>query len=100
LAFKGEAPEKMRRGQTLQVNLHLGESIDAMLVSNCGFYQDTGGQWVFGVSDNGELAYRKEIKTGRRNNRHIEVLSGLNPGERVVVSSYGNFSEMQNLSLL
>ena len=99
LAFKGEAPQKMRRGQTLQVNLHLGESTEAMLVSNGGFYQDTGGQWVFVVSDNGEQAYRKEIKTGRRNNRHIEVLSGLKPGERVVVSSYGNFSQMQNLSL-
>ncbi len=99
LAFKGVAPQKMRRGQTLQVNLHLGESIDALLVSNGGFYQDTAGQWVFVLSDNGEQAYRKEIKTGRRNNRHIEVLSGLNPGERVVVSSYGNFAQMQNLSL-
>jgi HlyD family secretion protein len=99
MAFTGDKPANIRRGQTLQVNLHLGESRSAMLVNNGGFYQDTGGQWAFVVTTDGEQAYRKEIKTGRRNNRHIEILSGLAPGDKVVVSSYGSFAKMDQLSL-
>lgn len=97
--FGGETPQNIRRGQSLQLNLQLGASKQGLLVNNGGFYQDTAGKWAFVIDASGKQAMRTAITTGRRNNRHIEVLSGLKPGDQVVVSSYGNFAEMTLLNL-
>lgn len=96
--FEDNKPQNIRRGQSLQINLHLGESVPATLLTNGGFYSDTAGKWAFVLDSDGKLAMRRDIRTGRRNNRHIEVLSGLNVGDRVVVSSYGNFAQMTQLN--
>jgi HlyD family secretion protein len=97
LAFDGEPPAAIRRGQTLQLQLFLGNPTEAMLLPNGAFYQDTGGDWVFVVSSDGRQALRRTVRLGRRNMRFVEVLDGLQPGEQVVISSYGNYLDMQRL---
>jgi HlyD family secretion protein len=99
MVFLGEQAPSIRRGQTLQLNLQLGSPSESLLIPNGAFYQDTGGNWVFVVAPNGERAIRRSVRLGRRNTRFIEVLDGLEPGERVVTSPYTNYIDMDRLEL-
>lgn len=97
LIFDGDTPADIRRGQTLQMNLTLGNSSETLLLPIGGFIQDTGGNWVFVLDESGEYAVKRDLRAGRRNNRMIEVLEGLQAGERVITSSYGQMAEMERI---
>ena len=99
MVFTEGQPEDIRRGQTLQSKLTLGDSAEALLIPNGAFYQDTGGSWIFVVSDDGTFAVKRDIKLGRKNNNFIEVVEGLEIGERVVTSPYTSFMDMDRLKL-
>ncbi len=99
MEFDGAAPEGIRRGQTLQIRLALSDETQAVLVAKGGFYQQTGGNWIFKVSENGGTAYKVDIQLGRQNPDYYEVLQGLKPGDKVVTSSYENYGTMQELIL-
>jgi HlyD family secretion protein len=88
LAFAGEAPAQIRRGQTVRMRLEIGQPADTLVLANGAFYDDTGGQWVFVVDESGDFAERRAVRFGRRNPEGIEVLEGLRDGERVITSSY------------
>ncbi|MEM1080826.1 MAG: efflux transporter periplasmic adaptor subunit, partial [Pseudomonadota bacterium] len=81
----------------LQTRLELGSPLPAVLIPNGAFYQDTGGQWLFVVTSDRSEAVRRDVQLGRRNARHIEVLDGLEPGERVVVSPYTGFLDVDRI---
>jgi HlyD family secretion protein len=95
--FEGQAPERIRRGQTLQIRIALSDETEAMIIPRGGFYQQTGGNWIFKVSKDGGKAYRIPVRIGRQNPDFYEVLEGLEPGDRVVVNSYENYGEIQEL---
>jgi HlyD family secretion protein len=99
LAFDGDEPNSIRRGQTLQLNLQLGSPSESLLIPNGAFYQDTGGNWVFIVAPDGSKAVRRSVRLGRRNTRFIEVLDGLEIGEELVTSPYTNYLDMDRLDL-
>jgi HlyD family secretion protein len=92
-------PADLRRGQTMQVKLSLGDSSEAVLIPNGAFYQETGGNWVFVVSPDESEAVRRTVRMGRRNTDFIEILDGLEPGERVVTSPYTGYAGLDRLSL-
>jgi HlyD family secretion protein len=94
-----EEPEGLRRGQTLQLRLTLGDNSDAVLIPNGSFYQETGGNWVFVVAPDGSEAIKRTVRLGRRNTDYIEVLDGLEPGEKVITSPYTSFVGMDRLVL-
>ena len=94
-----DEPSGLRRGQTLQIELMLGDNTDAVLIPNGSFYQETGGNWVFVVSPDGSEAVKRTVRLGRRNVDFIEVLDGLEPGEEVITSPYTSFANMDRLSL-
>ena len=94
-----EDPVGLRRGQSLQVRLTLGDNADAVLIPNGSFYQETGGKWVFVVSPDGNEALKRSVKLGRRNTDFIEVLDGLEPGEKVITSPYSSYVGMDRLTL-
>jgi HlyD family secretion protein len=99
LQFVGPEPSELQRGQTVQVRLTLGAPSRARLIPNGAFYEATGGNWVFVVSADGRSAERRQVRLGRRNPEYVEVLSGLEPGERVITSSYTGFQERDRLSI-
>lgn len=99
MAFVNAVPSGIRRGQTLQIGLALSDETQAVLVPKGGFFQQTGGNWIFKVSENGNVAYKTDIQLGRQNPDYYEVLSGLKPGDKVVTSSYENYGTMQELVL-
>ena len=97
--FVGDAPENIRSGQTYYLNLQLGEAAEAVLIPRGSFYQATGGKWIYVLDATGEKAYRREIRIGRQNPQYYEVVEGLQPGEKVIVSSYDNFGDNEVLVL-
>ncbi|WP_371372856.1 efflux RND transporter periplasmic adaptor subunit [Thalassotalea aquiviva] len=99
LTFVQNQPTGIRRGQSLQTKLTLGDPSEVPLIPNGAFFQDTGGNWLFVVSADGETAVRRNVRLGRRNNRFIEVLEGLDEGEQVITSPYSSFLEMSTLKL-
>ena len=92
-------PTGLRRGQTMQVRLTLSDNTDALLIPSGSFYQETGGNWLFVVSADGSEAVKRNVRLGRRNTDFIEVLDGLDPGERVITSPYTSYSNMDRLAL-
>ena len=95
--FRGERPENIRTGQTYYIDLELGQPEQAVLIPRGTFFQTTGGQWIFVLDKSGSKAYRRNIRIGRQNPQHYEVLEGLEPGERVVTSGYEAFKDNEIL---
>jgi len=99
MVFTEEVPAQIRIGQTSRIRLQLGESKEGVLLTKGGFYQTTGGQWVFVLDPSEEFAVKRDISIGRQNPRYYEVLGGLEPGEKVIVSSYQNYADHDKLIL-
>jgi len=97
MVFDGDAPEGIRRGQNLQIRLALSAEKEALLVAKGGFYQKTGGNWIFKISEDGSTAYKVDIRLGSQNTKFHEVLEGLNPGDKVITSSYDSFGDIDEL---
>jgi HlyD family secretion protein len=100
MQFVGKVPHGIRRGQTLQILLALSDERTALLLPKGGFYQQTGGNWIYKVTADGSKAYKVDIQLGNQNTDFYEVLSGLQVGDKVVTSSYENYgNDMQELIL-
>lgn len=97
--FIGEVPDNIRRGQSLQIRLALSQEKEAVLIHKGGFFQQTGGNWIFKISEDGETAYKTPIQLGSQNTEYYEVLDGIKPGDRVITSSYSNFGDIEELIL-
>ena len=99
MEFVNEAPSGLRRGQTARIRLELGESSNALLLPRGGFYQTSGGNWVFKLNEDGTQAVKQNIRLGRLNPEYYEVLSGLESGDEVITSSYDTFGDNEVLEL-
>jgi len=99
MEFKDSVPQGIRRGQTLQIRLALSDEMQAIILPKGGFYQQTGGNWIFKVNESGDKAYKVDIQLGLQSPDYYQVLQGLKPGDKVVTSSYENYGNMQELIL-
>lgn len=99
MVFADSMPENIRTGQTYYTSLQLGQPKVSVLVPVGGFFQETGGQWIFVVDKDGQTAHKRNISIGRKNPKYYEVLEGLTPGERVIVSGYETFGKNERLIL-
>jgi HlyD family secretion protein len=97
LQFVGAEPAKIQRGQTMQAKLTLGDPAPARLIPNGAFYNETGGNWIFVVTPDGGSRGQAHVRLGRRNTEFIEVLEGLDPGEKVLTSPYTGFADKDRL---
>lgn len=99
MLFEGEQPGNIKRGQSISLKLSLSDETQATLLAKGGFYQTTGGNWVYVLDGNGGVARKRDIRVGRQNPNYYEVLEGLNDGDIVIVSSYENFGDKDELVL-
>ncbi len=99
MMFRDEVPNNIKRGQTIQMRLQFSTPTEALILKRGGFFQQTGGNWVYVVDPSGKYAVKRNIKLGRQNTRFYEVLEGLEAGEEVIVSSYDSFGEKDKLVL-
>ncbi len=97
--FRGQRPQNIRTGQTYYIDLQLGESKKAIIIPKGTFYSTTGGSWIFVLDASGHKAYRRNIRIGRQNPQYYEVLEGLEPGERVIVSGYESYKDYKELKI-
>lgn len=89
--FAGARPANIRSGQTYYLHLQLGQPTEAIIIPRGSFYQTTGGAWIYVIDPDGRQAYKRPIRIGRQNPQYYEVIEGLEPGERVIVSGYENY---------
>jgi HlyD family secretion protein len=99
MQFQEEVPQGIRRGQSLQIRLALSDEKQAILIPKGGFFQQTGGNWIFKLEEDGKLAYKVDIQLGSQNTEYYEVLQGLSAGDKVITSSYDNYGDKQELIL-
>jgi len=99
MIFVDDQPEGLTRGQTLHIRLNLGDLTEAIVIPRGGFFQTTGGNWIYVVDSDEKLAVKRRIKTNRYNTQVYEVIEGLEPGEKVITSSYESFGDMERLVL-
>ena len=97
--FADGQPEHIRNGQTFYLNLQLGQPVEAVLIPRGAFYQKTGGKWIYVVTKDGTKAVKRDIRIGRQNPQYYEILEGLEPGERVITSSYDGYGEAEVLEM-
>ncbi len=97
MIFTGDVPENIRTGQTYHIELQLGESQEAIIIKKGGFFQTTGGQWIYVVDPSGNFAVRRDISLGEQNPIYYEVIEGLQPGEEVIVSNYESYGDNEKL---
>jgi HlyD family secretion protein len=83
----------------LRLRIELGQSSEELLLPVGGFYKDTGGNWVYVLEEGGNQAVKRNVKLGRKNTENFEILEGLQPGDRVITSSYENFGNNEVLIL-
>ena len=95
--FDGKAPTNIHVGQAVDMRVELGGASEAVMLPNGPFYQDTGGNWVFVVSPGGQSAMKRNVRLGRRNPQFVEVVDGLSPGEKVIVSGYEAYQKMDRV---
>ena len=99
MVFTGKHPDNMRTGQTYYTRLQLGNPQKTLLLPRGSFFQETGGQWIFVLSPDQQYAVKRYIKIGRQNPKFYELLEGLKPGEKVLVSDYSTFGDSERLVL-
>jgi HlyD family secretion protein len=99
MVFADSMPENIRTGQTYYTSLQLGQPKVSVLVPVGGFFQETGGRWIFVLDPEGTSAHKRNISIGRKNPKYYEVLEGLTPGEKVIVSGYETFGKNERLLL-
>lgn len=97
LQFQETEPNNIKRGQTIQLKLMFSSPTDAVIVKRGGFFQETGGNWIYVVDPSGSYAVKRDIHIGRQNTRYYEVLEGLDPNEKVIISSYDSFGGKDKL---
>jgi HlyD family secretion protein len=97
MQFTGEQPAAIKRGQTIQMRLMFSSPREALIIKRGGFFQETGGNWIYVVDLSGDFAVKRDIRLGRQNTRYYEILDGLKPGEEVIISSYDSFGGKDKL---
>lgn len=93
LGFVGDPPQDITRGQSVAVKLIIGGEANAVLLKRGPFYDDTNGQWVFVLNNDSTMLEKRAITLGEKSPRVFEVLAGLRPGQRVVISSYADLGD-------
>lgn len=97
MAFIGDPPTGIKRGQTLTTELSFSEPGQSLMVKKGGFYQQTSGRWVYLISKDGKTAHRVDMRLGRQNPRSVEILEGLHEGDWIITSGYDTFKEADEL---
>jgi RND family efflux transporter MFP subunit len=93
LVFTEELPENTRIGKNYRIQIELGQPEDALVIPKGNFFSTTGGQWIFKLNNSGAKAVKTPVTIGRQNPQQYEILNGLEPGDRVIITGYDNFGD-------
>jgi HlyD family secretion protein len=91
IRFLDEPPESIRQNQRVAATILLERKPDTLLVPRGPFFDAEGGRFAYVVD--GQRAVRRPIVTGSIGTGQVEILDGLNPGERIVISDTSGFDQ-------
>ena len=97
LIFSADKPSNIRLGKSYRVQIELGKPESILVIPRGDFFQHTGGRWIYRLAPDGKTARKVEIDIGRQNPLQYEILSGLKPGDRVLVTGYDHFGNIEEL---
>ncbi|MFC4729030.1 efflux RND transporter periplasmic adaptor subunit [Coralloluteibacterium thermophilus] len=97
LQFVGEVPEGLRQNQRLSARIVLDERPDVLMVERGSFLEAGGGTVAYVMRDG--VAERRAIRTGASSLDAVEILEGLQEGERVVVSGTDAFAQAERIRI-
>ena len=66
MIFTGQIPDNIRTGQTYYISLQLGQPKISVLVPIGGFFQETGGQWIYVLDPSESFATKRNISIGQK----------------------------------
>ena len=95
MLFVDSLPESARPGKSYRVQIELGQPEQVLVIPRGDFYQYTGGHWIFRLDETKGYAVRVPIVIGRQNPQQYEIVSGLQPGDRIITAGYANFSDAE-----
>ncbi len=99
LVFTGDKPNSLRLGKSFRIQIELGQPEQALVIPRGSFYSNTGGHWIYKLSPDGTKAVKVPLTIGRQNPKQYEILSGLAPGDKVIISSYDSFNNSEEIIL-
>ncbi len=99
LVFTGDKPSNIRLGKSYRVQIELAKPEKAIVIPRGDFYQATSGHWIYRLSSDGKTARKTEIEIGRQNPQQYEIISGLEPGDKIIVSGYEKLGEVEELEI-
>lgn len=98
LVFTDTVPDNVRVGKNYRVQIELGQPEQTVVIPRGDFYSVTGGMWIYKLVS-GSRAVKVPIEIGRQNPQQFEIVSGLQPGDKVIVSGYNRFGDVEELIL-
>lgn len=99
LVFTGDKPNSLRLGKSFRIQIELGQPEQALVMPRGSFYSNTGGHWIYKLSPDGTKAVKVPVTIGRQNPKQYEILSGVAPGDKVIISSYDSFNNSEEIIL-
>ena len=99
LTFAADMPDNARVGKSYRIQIELGKPEKAIVIPRGDFYNVTGGRWIYRLNESGDKAVRVPITIGRQNPQQYEVLEGLQPDDRILISGYEKFGDAEQVML-
>ena len=99
LTFTADMPYNARVGKSYRIQIELGKPEKAIVIPRGDFYNITGGRWIYRLNESGDKAVRVPITIGRQNPQQYEVLEGLQPGDRILISGYEKFGDAEQVKI-
>ena len=90
IRFTGETPSGLRQNQRLSASVLIESRSNVLKVKRGAFVQSGGGRTIYRVE--GDTGVRTDIQLGARGLRDVEILSGLDDGTEVIISSIDAFN--------
>ncbi|MGB5629690.1 MAG: efflux RND transporter periplasmic adaptor subunit [Woeseiaceae bacterium] len=98
IRFDSDMPTGLRQNQRLTVRVLLAEHNDVMMVQRGQFLDSGGGRIAYLVTENG-MAEKRLIETGARSLGAVEIVAGLEPGDKIVISNLDAFRSAETVLL-
>ena len=91
-----DSHKRLRSGLKTDVYVMNAVKEDVMRIANASYYVGRGDYELFVLDSENEIVKRK-VKLGDSNFEYVEVVSGLQPGDQVVVSDMSSYKNKNKL---
>jgi len=99
IRFSGGSPPGLRQNQRVTVQILIDELQDVLKLQRGSFAETGAGRVAFVLGSDG-IAVKREVSLGARSSAEVEVLSGLQEGEQVIISSIAEYEQFDTIQVV